>query len=90
MDTLRGPCAIADKMVEDPHHVVDCRRRIWVRQDVAERIEGSVPLEGLFVQIGYPVCPHGGRHTEENMEARTGDALTARVLEERAWPSVEA
>jgi hypothetical protein len=53
MDTLRGPCAIADKMVEDPHHVVDCRRRIWVRQDVAERIEGSVPLEGLFVQIGY-------------------------------------
>ena len=81
-------------MVEDPHHVVDCRRRIWVRQDVAERIEGRVPLEGLLVQIGYPFVPTRqvvtrGLLFKKNMEARGTHCSGARRASMAVWGSLK-
>ena len=57
MNSRSGPATVVHEVGERIRDVIDCRRWIGVCQDIAERVEGRVPLERLFVQIWYPLCP---------------------------------
>ena len=57
MNSRSGPPTVVHEVVEHVRDVIDCRRWIGVRQDIAERVEGSVPLERVLVQIWYPLRP---------------------------------
>ena len=54
MNSRSGPATVVHEVGESIRDVIDCRRWIGVRQDIAERVEGRVPLEGVLVQIWYP------------------------------------
>lgn len=53
MNSRSGPATVVHEVGESVRDVIDCRRWIGVRQDIAERVEGRVPLEGVLVQIWY-------------------------------------
>ena len=57
MNSWSGPPAIVHEVVEHIGDVIDCRGWIGVRQDIAERVEGRIPLERVLVQIWYSLCP---------------------------------
>jgi hypothetical protein len=57
MNSWSGPPTVVHEVVEYIRDVIDCRGWIGVRQDIAERVEGRVPLERVLVQIWYPLCP---------------------------------
>jgi hypothetical protein len=57
MNLWSGPAAIVHEVVEHFGDVIDCRGWIGVGQDIAERVEGRIPLEGVLVQIWYSLCP---------------------------------
>lgn len=57
MNSRSGPATVIHEVVEHIRDVIDCRRWIGVCQDIAERVEGGVPLERVLVQIRYPLCP---------------------------------
>src|SRR6266576_2692059 len=57
MNSRSGPPTVVHEVVEHIRDVIDCRRWIGVCQDIAERVEGRVPLERVLVQIWYPLCP---------------------------------
>jgi hypothetical protein len=57
MYSRSGPPAVVHEVVEHIRDIIDCRRWIGVCQDIAERVEGRVPLERVLVQIWYPLCP---------------------------------
>lgn len=48
VDSRGGPPAVVHEVVEHLGDVIDRRRWVRVRQDVAERIEGRVPLERVL------------------------------------------
>jgi hypothetical protein len=57
MNSRSGPPTVVHEVVEHIRDIIDCRRWIGVCQDIAERVEGRVPLERVLVQIWYPLCP---------------------------------
>ena len=57
MDSWSGPPTVVHEVVEHIRDVIDCCGWIGVRQDIAECVEGRVPLESVLVQIWYPLCP---------------------------------
>ena len=56
VDTRRGPSTVVREVLEHLGDVVDRRGWVWAREEVAERVEGWVPLEHVLVQIWYPLC----------------------------------
>lgn len=57
MNSRSGPRTVVHEVVEHIRDIVDCRRWTGVCQDIAESVEGRVPLERVLVQIWYPSCP---------------------------------
>jgi hypothetical protein len=55
MDPRSGPPAIVHEVVEHLNDVIDRSGWIGVRDEVAERVEGRVPLERVLVQIWDPL-----------------------------------
>ena len=64
MDPWSGPFTVIHEVVEHLHDVIDRHCGIGARQDVAERVEGRVPLERGLIQIRYPLCPSKARKGE--------------------------
>ena len=58
VDARRGPSTVVHEVLEHLGDVVDRRGWVWAREEVAERVEGRVPLERVLVQIWYPLCAH--------------------------------
>lgn len=56
MNSWSGPPTIVHEVVEHLGNVIDRRGRIGVREKIAERVEGRVPLERVLVQIWNPLC----------------------------------
>ena len=56
VDARRGPSTVVHEVLEHLGDVVDRRGWVWAREEVAERVEGRVPLERVLVQIWYPLC----------------------------------
>ena len=61
VDARCGPSAVVHEVLEHLGDVVDRRGRVWAREEVAERVEGRVPLERVFVQIWYPLSDKEGK-----------------------------
>ena len=49
MNSRSGPATVVHEVVEHIRDVIDCRRWIGVCQDIAERVEGRVPLESMLI-----------------------------------------
>ena len=62
VDACGGPAAVAAQVREDGGEQRERRGRVGVRQELAERVEGGVPLVGLLVEEGDPaytiLTPH--------------------------------
>jgi len=61
MDARCGPSTVVHEVLEHLGNVVDRCGRVWAHEEVAERVEGGVPLERVLVQIWYPLCGTRGR-----------------------------
>jgi hypothetical protein len=46
---VERPPTVVHEVVEHIRDVIDCRGWIGVRQDIAERVEGRVPLERVLI-----------------------------------------
>jgi hypothetical protein len=66
VNSRSGPATVVHEVAEHIRDVVDCRRWIGVCQDIAERVEGRVPLERVLVQIWYPLCPPQRRMSDSS------------------------
>jgi len=58
VDARRGPSTVVHEVLEHFGDVVERRGWVWAREEVAQRVEGRVPLERVLVQIWYPLLCH--------------------------------
>ena len=75
VDARRGPSTVVHEVLEHLDDVVDRRGWVWAREEVAERVEGRVPLERVLVQIWYPLCVTGA-----DKDAREGGFKSSKCL----------
>ena len=49
MDAVGWPCTLGREVLEYAIEELECGRWVWPLDQLTERVEGGVPLEGLFV-----------------------------------------